>query len=109
MLQITSLLRFFALALVGINPKLTSVLVFGTDRKEVVVKAIKQQFPFAIHLGCFCHMKQDTQRKFSVYMRFPSDTTSTILVHFGQRVAQLSIKGLLIQILIRNMIVSYTP
>ena len=77
------------------NPKLTSVLAFGTDGEEAVVKAFKQQFPFAVHLRCFRHMKQDIQRKLSVDMGFPSDTTSTILAHiFGQKSGPTFFEGL---------------
>ena len=60
--------HFFALALVGMNPKLTSVLAFSTDGEEAAVKAFKRQFPFAVHLRCFRHRKQDIQRKLSVDM-----------------------------------------
>ena len=55
------------------------MLAFGTDGEEAVVKAFKHQFPFAVHLRCFHHMKQDNQIKLSVNMGFPSDTASTIL------------------------------
>ena len=86
---------FFASSLIGINPKLTNVLAFGTDGEEAVVKAFKQQFPFAVHLRCSRHMKQDIQKKLSVDMGFPSDTVSKIIAHiFGQKSGPTFFEGL---------------
>ena len=86
---------FFASSLIGITPKLTNVLAFGTDGEEALVKAFKQQFPFAVHLRCSRHMKQDIQRKLSVDMGFPSDTVSKIIAHiFGQKSGPTFFEGL---------------
>lgn len=83
---------FFASSLVGITPKLTNILAFGTDGEEAVVKAFKQQFLFAVHLRCSRHMKQDIQRKLSVDMGFPSDT---IIAHtFGCKSGPTFFEGL---------------
>ena len=87
--------HFFASALVGITPKLANILAFGTDGEEAVVKAFKQQFPFAIHLRCFRHMKQDIQRKLSVDMGFPPDSVTTIIAHiFGRKDGPTFFEGL---------------
>ena len=70
-------------------------LAFGTDGEEAVVKAFKQQFPFAVHLRCSRHMKQDIQRKLSADMGFPSDTVSKIIAHiFGQKNGPTFFEGL---------------
>lgn len=85
---------FFSSSLVGIAPKLSNILAFGTDGEEAVVMAFKQQFPFAIHLRCFCHLKQDIQRKLS-NMGFHSDTVTKILAHiFGQKNGPTFFEGL---------------
>lgn len=75
--------HFFASTLVGLNPTFASVLVFGTDGEEAVVKAFKQQLTHAIHLRCFRHMKQDIQKKLHED-GFPGDAVSEITAHiFG--------------------------
>lgn len=75
--------HFFASTLVGLNPTFASILAFGTDGEEAVVKAFKQQLTHAIHLRCFCHMKQDIQKKLCED-GFPGDAVSEIIAHiFG--------------------------
>ena len=87
--------HFFASSLIGITPGLAKVLAFGTDGEEAVVKAFKQQFSFAIHLRCFRHMKQDTQRKLNVDMGFPADAISEIIAHiFGRKDGPTFFEGL---------------
>ena len=66
-------------SLTGIAPNLTGILAFGTDGEAALVKALIQQFCFAVHLKCFHHMRQDIERKLTTDMFFPKDAVSHIL------------------------------
>ena len=77
-------------SLIGIAPNLTGILAFGTDGEAALVKALKQQFCFAVHLRCFRHMRQDIERKLTTDMCFPKDAVSHILsqIFLGKRLVQ---------------------
>ena len=54
-------LSFFVSSLIVMAPNLAGILASGTDGEAALVKALKQQFCFAVHLRCFCHMRQDIE------------------------------------------------
>ena len=87
--------HFFVSTLLGVAPGLSKILAFGTDGEEALVKAFKQQLPFAVHLRCFHHMKQDIHRKLSVDMGYPNSTVSEIIAHiFGRKEGPIFLEGL---------------
>ena len=87
--------HFFVSSLLGITPDVSAILAFGTDGEAALVKALKQQFCFAVHLRCFRHMKQDIERKLTTDMCFPKDAASQILSHiFGEKVSPTFHEGL---------------
>lgn len=87
--------HFFVSSLIGIAPNLTGILAFGTDGEAALVKALKQQFCFAVHLRCFRHMKNDIERKLTTDMHFPKDAASQILAHiFGEKIGPTFYEGL---------------
>lgn len=93
--KLFTIYHFFASLLVGISPKLANILAFCTDGEEAVVKAFNQQFPFAVHLRCFRHMKQDIQRKLNIDMGFSTDSVSAIIASiFGQKDGPTFFEGL---------------
>ena len=88
-------LPFFVSSLIGIAPNLTGILAFGTDGEAALVKTLKQQFCFAVHLRCFRHMRQDIERKLTTDMCFPKDAVSHILSQiFGEKIGPTFYEGL---------------
>ena len=87
--------HFFASSLLEIVPRLVRVLAFGTNGEEALVKAFKQQLQLAVHLRCFCHMRQDIQRKMTTDMGFPNDIISELLADiFGNKDGPTFYEGL---------------
>ena len=87
--------HFFVSSLIGITPSLTGILAFGTDGEAALVKALKQQFCFAVHLRCFRHMRQDIERKLTTDMCFSKDVVSRILSQiFGEKIGPTFYEGL---------------
>lgn len=82
-------------SLIGIASNLTGILAFGTDGEAALVKALKQQFCFAVHLRCFRHMRQDIERKLTTDMCFPKDAVSHVLSQiFGEKIGPTFYEGL---------------
>ena len=55
--------NYFASTLVSFNKKLQGLLAFGTDGDEALIEALSHNFPFAIQLRCFLHMKRNIHSK----------------------------------------------
>ena len=55
--------NYFASTLVSFNMKLQGLLAFGTDGDEALIEAFLHNFPFAIQLRCFLHMKRNIHSK----------------------------------------------
>jgi hypothetical protein len=72
--------------LVGLNKEARNVLAYGTDGEEELFKALKYNFPYAVHLRCFMHFRENckTQLKKS---NVPEAHQKEILADiFGRRV-----------------------
>ena len=65
--------NYFASTLISFNKKLQGLLAFGTDGDEALIEAFLYNFPFAMQLHCFLHMKKyplETWRKRAAIIRF---------------------------------------
>ena len=89
-----STFNYFASTLVSFSKKLRGLLAFGTDGDEALIEAFSHNFPFAIQLRCFLHMKRNIQSKLgerglpsSVSVEFLSDI-------FGKHVCSRYEEGL---------------
>lgn len=79
--------HFFAASLVSLCPSLSNLLAFGTDGEETLIKAFSQQFPRAVHLRCFRHMKGDIRRKLTVDLKLPEGVAGLFVADiFGCKV-----------------------
>lgn len=47
--------NFFASTLISLRPALCNIIAFGTDGETELYKAFAANFPYALHLCCFCH------------------------------------------------------
>ena len=87
--------HFFAASLVSLCQDVSKLLAFGTDGEENLIKAFCQQFPKAIHLRCFRHMKGDIKRKLTNDFKLPDSVATEILNDiFGFRVGPNFQEGL---------------
>ena len=87
--------HFFAASLVSLCPSLSNLLAFGTDGEETLVKAFSQQFPRAVHLRCFRHMKGNISRKLTVDLKLPESVAASFMVDiFGCKVGPTFHEGL---------------
>jgi len=55
--------HFFALSLVSLNPSVALLRSLGTDGEECLYNAFATQFPFATHLRCFLHFRDNCKSK----------------------------------------------
>jgi len=55
--------NYFASSLVSFNKKLHGLLAFGTDGDKALIEAFSHNFPFAIQLRCYLHMKKNIHTK----------------------------------------------
>lgn len=86
--------NYFASTLICFNKKLQQIQAFGTDGDEALVEAFTHNFPFAIQLRCFLHVKRNILSKLkdrgipsSVSEEFISDM-------FGKRIGDRYEEGL---------------
>ena len=87
--------NYFASTLIGLRKELKHVLAFVTDGDQVIVEALSQNFPFAVQLHCFLHVKKNVEQKlkeFGVPTQIMQEFLSVI---FGKRVANIYQEGLL--------------
>ena len=86
--------NYFASTLICFNKKLQQIQAFGTDGDGALVEAFTHNFPFAIQLRCFLHVKRNILSKLkdrgipsSVSEEFISDM-------FGKRIGDRYEEGL---------------
>ena len=86
--------NYFASTLVSFNKKLHGLLAFGTDGDEALIEAFSHNFPFAIQLRCFLHMKRNIQSKLGE-RGLPSSVSEEFLSDiFGKHVCSRYEEGL---------------
>ena len=61
--KLFSTYHFFASSLVSLNPSIAQLRSFGTDGEECLYSAFAAQFPFATHLRCFLHFRDNCKTK----------------------------------------------
>ena len=61
--KLFSTYHFFASSLVSLNPNIAQLLSFGTDGEECLYSAFASQFPYATHLRCFLHFRDNCKTK----------------------------------------------
>lgn len=54
---------FFASTLVGLEPDLCRLRVFGTDGEEALYSAFQHEFPGSVNLQCFIHVRRNIKDK----------------------------------------------
>ena len=87
--------HFFASSLISLIPSLDKLLAFGTDGEDSLRMAFEKQFKLAIHLRCFCHLRQNIRRKLTSDMGVKEDQASEILSHiFGIKSGPTFFEGL---------------
>ena len=86
--------HFFISSLIGFAPSLDHILAFGTDGEEALAVAFKKQLKYAIHLRCFCHMKQNITQRLRE-MGIPQAQASEIMLQiFGGKSGPTFFEGL---------------
>ena len=84
----------FSAGLTGLNKNLTNILSFGTDGESALIEAFRKQCPFAIHLTCFTHCRENVKRKLrelNIPLEATKEYTSEI---FGGQTGTTFIEGL---------------
>ena len=80
--------------IVGLNKDIRKILAFGTDGEEELFKAMKYNFPYAVHLRCFSHFRDNckTQLRLS---NVPDQAQKEFLSDiFGRKIGDTWEKGL---------------
>ena len=84
----------FSSGLTGLSKNLTNVLSFGTDGESALIEAFKKQCPFAIHLTCFTHCRENVKRKLRE-LNIPSEAIKEYISEiFGGQNGTTFIEGL---------------
>ena len=86
--------NYFASTLVSFNKKLHGLLAFGTDGDEALIEAFSHNFPFAIQLRCFLHMKRNIQSKLGERGLLSSVSEEFLSNIFGKHVCSRYEEGL---------------
>ena len=86
---------FFASAMVGHCKEIEQLRVFGTDGEKALIDAFTHEFPFAIHLTCFIHVRRNIKEELAKNS-LPLDVQAIILDDiFGKKIGTTLFEGLL--------------
>ena len=86
--------NYFANTLISLNKDLKKVLSFGTDGDKAIVEALAHNFPYAIQLRCFLHLKKNVEHKL-LELGLPSSVSQEFLNDiFGKRSGNTQREGL---------------
>ena len=84
----------FASGLMGLNKNLSNICAFGTDGEAALIEAFQQQCPFATHLLCFTHCRENIKRKLRE-LHLPSSVSAEYLLDiFGGHKGTTFVEGL---------------
>ena len=85
---------FLASSIVGQCRDTEKVRVFGTDGERALIDAFSHEFPFALHLTCFNHVRRNIKDELSK-LALPEDICTEILEDiFGKKVEATMYEGL---------------
>ena len=85
---------FFASSLIGHNPQLQGVRVFGTDGEQALIDAFSHEFTFSQHLTCFVHVRRNIKQELEDG-HIPCKLSQKFLDDiFGQRLWPVFVEGL---------------
>lgn len=85
---------FLASSIVGQCRDTEKVRVFGTDGENALIDAFSHEFPFALHLTCFNHVRRNIKDELSK-LSMPEDISTEILEDiFGKKVEATLYEGL---------------
>jgi hypothetical protein len=86
--------NYFFGKIVSLNKDTRGVIAFGTDGEEELFRAMKFNFPYAIHLRCFNHFRENCKDQLKS-SNVPNNTQKQFLSDvFGCRVGETWEKGL---------------
>ena len=85
---------FLASSIVGQCRETEQLRVFGTDGEKALVDAFSHEFPFALHLTCFNHVRRNIKDQMSK-LRLQEDVCAEILEDiFGKKAGSILYEGL---------------
>ena len=84
----------FAHALKTANPELEGILACGTDGEKALSDGFKRNFPYAIFLRCFLHVKDNINRELTDRGVSPSARKQFIADIFGEQRGEVMYTGL---------------
>jgi hypothetical protein len=85
--------HFFS-KIISLNKETRGILAFGTDGEEELYKAMKFSFPYAVHLRCFNHFRDNCKDKLKS-SNVPEEAQKQFLFDvFGRRVGDTWEQGL---------------
>ena len=85
---------FLASSILGQCRKTEQLRVFGTDGEKALIDAFSHEFPFALHLTCFNHVRRNVKDELC-RLALPEDIRSEILDDiFGKKVGSVFYEGL---------------
>ena len=86
--------NYFANTLVSHERNLKNIMVFGTDGDSGLIEALGHNFPKAIQLRCFIHLRKNIQEKLRDF-GIPSDISTEFLADiFGRQISNTKEEGL---------------
>ena len=81
--------------MVGHCKEIEQLRVFGTDGEKALIDAFTHEFPFAIHLTCFIHVRRNIKEELAKNS-LPPDVQAIILDDiFGKKIGTTLFEGLL--------------
>lgn len=69
---------FFASSMIGRCKQIERLRVFGTDGEKPLIEAFSLEFPFALHLTCFIHVRRNVKEELNK-SSLPLDKQTVIL------------------------------
>ena len=86
--------NYFASTLVSHDRRVRNLLAFGTDGDKAMVEAFAHNFPFALQLRCFLHLKRNVEEKLHS-IGIPKQTSEVFVADiFGKQVGAVYKEGL---------------
>ena len=85
--------HYFTSTLVGLRPSLRNLTAFGTDGEAALVQACVSQFPTAIHLRCWLHLKDNIKNKLECSLKLPRNVAQEFIADILGKASSLE-KGL---------------
>ena len=94
MIHYSKTYMFLASSIVGQCRETEQLRVFGTDGEKALIDAFSHEFPFALHLTCFNHVRRNIKDQMSK-LRLPEDVCAEILEDiFGKKAGSILYEGL---------------